>query len=96
MLCNWTANSVENQEKCLRKCKHHPDSVDTVRFPLNGNIFNKASLSPLGINFIEYMDPSPTHQSGSVGTVRFPLTGHILQKASLSPLGINLIEYINM
>ena len=58
----------------------HPDSVDTVRFPLNGEIFKKASLPPLGINLIEYMDSPPTRQSGSVGTVRFPLTGHILNK----------------
>ena len=75
--------------------RRHPDSAETVRFSLNGDIFKKASLSPLGINLIEYMDPPPTHQSGSVDTVRFPLIGHILKKASLSPLGINLIEYMN-
>ena len=84
-------NPLKGQEKFLTKCKRHPDSVDTVRFPLNGNIFKKASLSPFGINLIEYMDRSPTHQSGSVGTVRFPLTWHILKNASLSPLVINLI-----
>ena len=72
----------------------YPDSFDIVRFPLIAHIFKKASLSPLGINLIEYMDPSPSHQSGSVGTVRFPLTGHILKKVSLAPLGINLIEYM--
>ena len=84
----------ENKEQWFEICKCHLDSVATVRFPLNGNIFKKASLSPLGINLIEYIDPS--HQSGSVGTVRFPLTGHILKEASLSPLGINLIEYRNL
>ena len=87
-------NRFKDREKLFAIFKRHPDSVDTVRFPLNGNIFKKASLAPLGINLIEYMDPPPTHQSGSVGTVRFPLTGHILKKASLAPLGINLIEYM--
>ena len=72
----------------------HSDSLETVKFPLIAHIFKKASLSPLGIHLIEYIDSS--HQSGSVGTVRFPLTGHILKKASLSPLGINLIECMNL
>ena len=80
----------------LIESPRHPDSVDTVRFPLNGEIFKKASLSPLGINLIEYTDLSSSHRSGSVGTVRFPLIGHTLKKASLSPLGINLIEYMNL
>ena len=71
--------------------RRHPDSAETVRFSLNGDIFKKASLSPLGINFIEYIELSSSYQSGSVGTVRFPLTWHILKKALLSPLVINLI-----
>ena len=69
----------------------HSDSLETVKLALIAHIFKKASLSPLGINLNEYMDPSPSHQSGSVGTVRFPLTWHILKNASLSPLVINLI-----
>ena len=76
--------------------RRHPDSAETVIFSLNGDIFKKASLSPLGINFIEYIELSSSYQSGSVGTVRFPLIGHTLKKASLSPLGINLIECMNL
>ena len=86
---------LRDHKRIFIESPRHPNSVDIVRFTLNGEIFQKASLPPLGINLIEYMDPPPTHQSGSVDTVRFPLIGHILNKASLSPLGINLIEYMN-
>ena len=83
---------MKGKEKFLKKCKRHPDSVGTVRFPLNGNIFKQASLAPLGINLLEYMNLSLSDQSGSVGTVGFPLTGHLLKISSLRPLGITFIR----
>ena len=92
----YSINRVKDKEKLFTIFKRHLDSGAAVRYPMNGNIFKKASLPPLGINLIEYIDLSSLPQSGSVGTVRFPLIGHTLKKASLSPLGINLIEYMNL